>query len=67
MNFDNISSLIKENVFAALYIACDLATLVYLTFFDNVVYTWWNWIIIFPLNCFLATIWPIYWGIFHWL
>lgn len=45
------------------YFLVDLATFVYLTFFDGTVYNWWNWLIIVPLNAFLATIWPIYWGI----
>ena len=38
-----------------------LATFGRLTFFDGYVYTWWNWIIVVPLNAFLAEIWPIYW------
>ena len=32
-----------------------------LTFFDGYTYTWWNWIIVVPINGFLAEIWPIYW------
>jgi hypothetical protein len=33
----------------------------FLTFFDDVHYTWWNWIILLPINGFLGQIWPIYW------
>lgn len=38
-----------------------LATFVKLTFLDGFDYTWLNWIIVLPINVFLATIWPIYW------
>lgn len=44
-----------------LYALADLATFIYLTFFDGYVYNAWNWIIAIPVNFFLATIWPIYW------
>lgn len=37
-----------------------LVTLIYLMFF-NTNYNWWNWIILIPINFFLAEIWPIYW------
>lgn len=40
-----------------------LATFGKLTFLDDYIYTWWNWIIAVPINAFLAAIWPIYWGI----
>lgn len=40
-----------------------IATFIYLTFFDDYVYTWWNWIIVVPINVFLSGIWPIYWAI----
>lgn len=36
-------------------------TQVYLLFFDGTVYTWWNWIIIIPIDLFLGEIWPLYW------
>ncbi len=48
------------------YFLVDATTFVYLTFFDGYAYTAWNWIIAIPANLFLATIWPIYWGILHW-
>ena len=50
-----------QKLLLGLYISGDVATLLYLTFFDGYVYTWWNWIIVIPINIFLATIWPIYW------
>jgi hypothetical protein len=37
-----------------------IPTLIYLMFF-NANYNWWNWIIMIPINFFLAEIWPIYW------
>ena len=50
-----------QKLLLGLYISGDVATLLYLTFFDGYVSTWWNWIIVIPINFFLATIWPIYW------
>lgn len=47
----------------ALYVVGDLATFVYLTFLDGYAYNWWNWVIVVPINFFLATIWPIYWPV----
>lgn len=44
-----------------LYWIGNLATFGKLTFFDGYVYNWWNWIIVLPINEFLAMIWPIYW------
>ena len=39
----------------------NIGTFVKLTFLDNYSYTWWNWLIVVPVNEFLALIWPIYW------
>lgn len=50
-------------VLIALFLLGDLATFVYLTFFDGYVYTAWNWLIAVPINLFLASIWPLYWAI----
>lgn len=50
-------------VLAVIYELGALATFVKLIFFDDYVYTWWNWIIALPASAFLATIWPIYWPI----
>jgi hypothetical protein len=36
-------------------------TFAFLTFFDGYPYTWWNWIIVVPINAFLSEIWPAYW------
>ncbi|MCG9078910.1 DUF2569 family protein [Laribacter hongkongensis] len=38
-----------------------IATFGKLTFFDGVEYTWWNWMIILPLNMMLSSAWPVYW------
>ena len=40
-----------------------VATFAQLTFLDGYPYNWWNWIIVVPINGFLATIWPLYWFI----
>jgi hypothetical protein len=50
-----------QKLLLGLYITGDVATLLYLTFFDGYIYTWWNWLIVVPINIFLGTIWPIYW------
>ena len=50
----------KAALFWAWQIA-SVATLIKLMFFDGTNYNWWNWIIIIPINFFLAEIWPIYW------
>jgi hypothetical protein len=49
------------------FIFGDIATFIYLTFFDGFNYNAWNWIIAIPVNVFLATIWPIYWGVLYWI
>jgi hypothetical protein len=56
-----------DRLFLYAYVAGDFATFVYLTFFDGYIYTAWNWLIAIPVNLFLGTIWPIYWGILHWV
>lgn len=43
------------------------ATTVFLTFFDGYHYNAWNWLIAVPVNFFLGSIWPIYWGLLRWL
>lgn len=39
----------------------NIATFIKLSFFDGYEYSWWNWIIVLPINELLAAIWPIYW------
>ncbi len=50
-----------------LYFVVDLATFVFLTFFDGYIYNAWNWLIAVPVNLFMGTIWPIYWAILRWI
>ncbi len=45
----------------SLYFLADLATTGFLIWEDWDDMTWWNWIIIVPIDIFLGTIWPIYW------
>lgn len=55
------------NLASTLYLIGGPATFIYLTFFDGYEYTAWNWLIAIPVNLFLATIWPLYWLVIHWL
>ena len=50
-----------------LYVVGDIATFVYLMFVDWDSFNWWNWLIIVPLNGIIASLWPIYWGLLHWV
>lgn len=50
-----------KTIIWVIYWLGNLGTFVKLTFFDAYQYTWWNWIIVVPINEFLAAIWPIYW------
>lgn len=57
----------RNQILIYLYLFIYATTFIYLTFFDGYIYNAWNWLIAIPVNAFLATIWPIYWGILHWL
>ena len=59
--------MLLQRVALAIFLIGDLATFVYLTFFNGYVYTWWNWIIVIPINIFLASIWPLYWPLLSWM
>jgi hypothetical protein len=50
----------------ALYLIGDLATFVFLMFFDDYPYHGWNWLIAVPVNGLLAAIWPVYWSVLRW-
>ena len=50
----------RGSFFFLLWQLGSVPTLIYLMFFDTN-YTWWNWIIMIPLNIFLAEIWPVFW------
>lgn len=45
------------------HVVASQATFLVLMFEDWPRLTWWNWIIIVPVNQFLSQIWPIYWPI----
>ncbi len=36
-------------------------TWIYLTFLDGVIYSFWNWIFILPMNFMQAVMWPMTW------
>ncbi len=50
----------KQALFFWLWQIGSIPTLIYLMFFNSN-WNWWNWIILIPVNLFLAEIWPIYW------
>jgi hypothetical protein len=52
--------LIQGTAFWGWHLAAML-TMIFLTIEDWATLTWWNWIIIIPINLFLGEIWPIYW------
>lgn len=54
-----------NNALGVLFATGYVATFIYLTFFDDYAYTWWNWIVVVPLNAILASIWPVYWAIIY--
>lgn len=49
------------------YKFASFGTFAYLTARDAPDFNWWNWALIIPINIFLGSIWPIYWGILHWI
>ena len=54
----------RERLFIAAIIVWQIGswvTFVQLTFLDDYVYTWWNWIIVLPINLLLSALWPIFW------
>ena len=53
----------KEIILLVLYKIGSLTTFIYLLFFNDVSFNWWNWIIIIPISGFLSGIWPLYWAI----
>jgi len=56
-----------ERFLIAAYVIADIATLVYLLVMDAPDFNAWNWLIIIPVDIFLAQIWPIYWAVLHWV
>jgi len=52
---------VRRSVLLVAYVVGDIATFVFLMFFDGYHYTWWNWILVVPLNLLISTFWPIYW------
>ena len=46
---------------AVLYHMGSIGTAIFL--FVDTNWSWWNWILLIPLNLFLAEIWPVFWFI----
>ncbi len=57
------SGISAAGVLSWAYLAGQIATFVFLTFFDGYIYNWWNWLIACAANAFLSAIWPIYWAL----
>jgi hypothetical protein len=55
----------RYEVLSWVWLLGSIGTFIWLTFFDGTDYNAWNWLIIVPINGFLATIWPIYWLILN--
>lgn len=53
----------RVGVLVAVYLTGDITTFVYLVVLDAADFNAWNWLIIVPVDLFLASIWPIYWAI----
>lgn len=47
-------------VLMALWVVSAPIYFVYLTFFAGFRYTWWNWIIVVPINAVLSAAWPVH-------
>lgn len=50
-----------SGIFLIFYLIGSWATFIYLSFFDDYQYNWWNWVFVLPINFFLGHIWPLYW------
>ncbi|ULB08734.1 hypothetical protein ORIO_02130 [Cereibacter azotoformans] len=59
--------MIQGRLVPGAYLLLDAATFVYLMVMDAPDINAWNWLLIVPINLFLAQIWPIYWIILHWI
>ncbi|WP_101339761.1 hypothetical protein [Cereibacter azotoformans] len=57
----------RAQFFSVIYSIGGIATFVALIVMDFPDFNFWNWLIILPINLFLAGIWPIYWGLLHWV
>ena len=56
-----------QRLFMVIWLGGSAATFVFLTFLDGYVYNAWNWLVAIPVNLFLASIWPLYWAVLHWV
>ncbi len=56
-----------ERIALWVYVLGDLATFVYLIAADAPDTHGLAWLVVIPVDLFLATIWPIYWLILHWI
>ena len=52
---------LELNFLIIVYEVVAIGTFIHIAFFDDRVYTWWNWWIIFGTSVFFGGMWPIYW------
>lgn len=56
-----------DRLLVAIYVIGNVATFVFLISQDLPGFNAWNWLVLIPIDLFLAQIWPIYWGILYWI
>lgn len=57
-----------EQIMGVIYGLGCIVTFIVLCIFDsNTGANGAEWLIVIPINIFLSTIWPVYWGIVHWV
>ena len=56
---------LELNFLIIVYEVVGVGTFIHIAFFDERVYTWWNWPLIFGTSVFFGGMWPIYW-LYHW-
>ena len=49
------------------YLGIALVTWVYLLFFTGFIYSHGNWMTQVPASGLAALLWPLYWGVVHWI
>ena len=56
-----MKKLLEQNLFAIVYEVGGIGTFIYLSFFDGLVFNWWNWTLIFGTSFAMGAMWPFYW------
>ena len=56
-----MKQLLEQNLFTIVYEVGGIGTFIYLSFFDGLVFNWWNWTLIFGTSFVMGAMWPFYW------